>query len=88
MAHPKYESRNVSQGTRPKRSSAASLKRRPVHLPPPDMRSVITSTGGGVNGGVQVVHWCPKEGTEWTCSEKHCGMTFVRDEEKASWRQR
>lgn len=32
-------------------------------------------------------HWCPAEGTVWTCPD--CGVRFVRDEDRRGeqWRQ-
>lgn len=49
-------------------------------------RHVITNVDGIKNGGAQVVHWAPKDGTEWTCPD--CGVQFVRDEERKGepWR--
>lgn len=86
MAQPKYEARNVTQGRRAPRQP--NIRAKKGLAPPSDTRAVITSLGGGTNGGVQVVHWCPREGTEWTCPEKNCGLQFVRDEEGTPWRQR
>lgn len=82
MALPKYANRPQTQGRRNGTAVRGTTK------PPanPLGRLVITSTvthgtgpSSSKNGGTQVTHWLPKEGTSWTCSD--CGRVFVRDDD-------
>lgn len=88
MAYPKYDARSVSQGQRSPRSQGRGPNKLGTPIIDHPTRLVITSTDGVKNGGVQNTHWCPDEGTEWTCPHESCGQQFVRDEKGTSWRAR
>lgn len=76
---------SLGPGQRAKRTSATN-KARGQAVPPanPTGRLVIDPGQKGVSA--HSVHWCPKEGTRWTCPD--CGREFVRDEDKRGepWR--